>query len=767
MRALLRFSVHHPRIILCVAAAVSVTLGLFIPRVSLRLDARSLVPSNHPDLAASDAAASLFGLRDVVLIGITRTDSDIYNAETLSHIERISQGLERIDGVIPASVRSIANTPRLFITDDRMDVRPLLRNGEQKDAGTIARIRRDVESLGLNDGVLVAVDEKTAAIFAEIQPGADRYLMLRRVKELTGAEATPGDSIHLSGTALAQAVLGEASAQDLMRLVPLVVLVLGVVLMIAFRHPIPPLISLAEIGLSLLWTLGLLGLSRQSVFVTTLVLPVILISVGISDDVYVMKHYFKEARGAAAQSIEESVFKAFGVMIWPVGLTTLSTVVGLLSLAATSLEPLRVFGIFGALAILFSTLFTFSLVPALLVLINPRVPQKENAAGERREEQLLSSLFHRLRMIGPRPLLAVICVAAVCAILLTLRLRVDDSWINNLPPTSEVAEGDHALNSLLAGTTTLEFMLDSGQSGGFLEPSSFMALLAMKERLAALSSTGASHGIYDDVLRLNASLRGLSYAEYHDALLGGTINISRGEIEQALMLLGVVRRAPLGEWIDDESRRARMTVLIRSADYERIAEVLRVADAVGRKSFQGGQSITPFGDAFVSHTTVRLLVKGQVLSITLALFTDFILLSLLFKSARAGLLAIVPVAFSVLIVFASLAATANTLGIANSMFAGIAIGIGLDFAIHLTAAYRRERGVEPHPHEAMRRALLATGPAIITSAAAIALGFSVLALSQIRPNGQLGLMICLSITICAFATLTLIPCMVMARREKA
>ena len=763
MRALLHFSVHHPRIILGAVSAISLALGFFIPRVQLRLDARSLVPAGHADLASSDAAASMFGLRDVVIIGIAPKNSDVYNTETLRRIERLSQGLARVAGVVPSSVKSIATTAGLFIKDNRMDVRPLLANREEAFAAQ--RIRREVEALGLNDGVLVAVDGKAAVIFGEIRPDADRYLLLRQVKELTDAEALDGDAIYLSGTALAQAVLGRASAQDLMRLVPLVIFVLVIVLMIGFRHPAPAFVSLAEIGMSLMWTVGLLGLSGQSVFVTTLVLPVILISVGISDDVYVMKRYFNEAHRAPAQAVEERTFKVFSAMIWPIGLTTVSTIVGLLSLAATNLEPLRVFGLFGSLAILFSTLFTFSLVPAMLVLINPSVPRKENASEERGAGGL-SSRFHALITANLRPILAVTIVMAICAILLTTRLRVDDSWIKNLPPTSEVAQGDKALNHLLAGTTTLELMVDSGHPRGFLEPRAFRALLTLEEKLGALPSVGASHGIHDDILRLNASLRGLSYAEYRASLMRDAIEINRGEIEQALLLLTVARRAPPGEWIDDEYRRARMTVFIRSADYERIAEVVRVV-AESRASLQAVGGITPFGDAFVSYTTVRLLVKGQVYSIALALLTDFILLALLFKSVRASLLAIIPVAFSVLIVFAGLALTGTSLGIANSMFAGIAIGIGLDFAIHLTAAYRRERAEGLLPQEAIRRAFIATCPAIVTSAGAIAVGFSILALSQIVPNVQLGLMICLSITVCACATLVLIPSMVMARRPKA
>jgi len=167
--------------------------------------------------------------------------------------------------------------------------------------------------------------------------------------------------VYLSGSALAQAVLGEATARDLARLIPAVIAVLGVMLFLSFRHAAPALLSLAEIGVSLLWMSGLMGLTGQPVFVTTLVLPVVLICVGVSDDVYALGHYFCEAARAEHATTEETIVAAFSSAARPVTITAVSTVVGLLSMAVVSLNPLRVFGMFGAAAILFSTLFTFSL----------------------------------------------------------------------------------------------------------------------------------------------------------------------------------------------------------------------------------------------------------------------------------------------------------------------------------------------------------------------------------------------------------------------
>lgn len=63
---LLRFSVRHPRIVIALVCATTVLSLVFNPRIQLRLDERSLIPSNLPQFAEGDQAASRFELRDLV-----------------------------------------------------------------------------------------------------------------------------------------------------------------------------------------------------------------------------------------------------------------------------------------------------------------------------------------------------------------------------------------------------------------------------------------------------------------------------------------------------------------------------------------------------------------------------------------------------------------------------------------------------------------------------------------------------------------------------
>ena len=754
---LLRFSVKHPRLVITFVGAITVCALFFIPRIQLRLDGRSLIPSGLPEFAEGDVAASRFELRDLVLIGVGNEQLGVYTPETLRRIARLSDGLSQVEGVVADSVVSLATVPRVALVDGEVDTGPLFRPEDQLSAADIQHLRREVVRRAYNGGVLVSADGKGAAIIAKVEPTADRYLLLEETRALIARESSGGDSVYLSGSALAQAVLGQATARDLARLIPAVIAVLGLMLFLSFRHAAPALLSLTEIGVSLVWMAGLMGLTGQPVFVTTLVLPVVLICVGVSDDVYALGHYFNQAAHVEDSTVEETIVAAFSSAARPVSMTAVSTVVGLLSMAAVSLNPLRVFGLFGSAAIIFSTLFTFSLLPALLTLVRPRIRLRDDPTvvlGGRPAAAALRLLIGR---VSPRRVaICALVVAATCAALVIMRLRVDDSWIRNLPAKSDIVQGDRFFNEKLAGTTALELMVDATRGGWFSSVEGVSALGSLEWVLARVPHVGAVNSLFNDVVRTNSSLAGLNYDAYRAALRSGRLPLRKEDIDRALEVLSHSAQAPIRERVNDEHQWARITVFIRDADYTRIDNVLRVAER--ETSDQGrGHKIVPFGDGWISYLTVRLLVEGQASSIALALVTDFILITILLGSARMGLIAVLPVGFSLLLVLAALAFAGTPLGIANSMFAGIALGIGLDFAIHLATAYRQRLGQGMPAGEALRRTLEVTGPAVCVSAASITAGFSVLMLSEIAPNVQLGAMICLCLLTCAVTTLLLIP----------
>src|SRR5262252_5131063 len=150
---LLRFSVRHPRLVITLCGAITVCALLFIPRIQLRLDGRSLIPAGLPQFAEGDQAASRFYLRDLVLIGVGNEESGVYKPETLQRIARLSDGLSRVEGVVASSVVSLSTVPRVALVDGRVDTGPLYRPQDELNPETIQDLRREVVKRGYNTGL--------------------------------------------------------------------------------------------------------------------------------------------------------------------------------------------------------------------------------------------------------------------------------------------------------------------------------------------------------------------------------------------------------------------------------------------------------------------------------------------------------------------------------------------------------------------------------------------------------------------------------------
>ena len=192
---LLKFSVRHPRLIITFAGAITVFALFFIPRIQLRLDGRSLIPSGLPEFAEGDVAASRFELRDLVLIGVGNEESGVYTPETLRRIARLSDGLSRVEGVVAESVVSISTVPRLALVDKSVDTGPLFRPADRLSAEDIQQLRREVVKRGYNGGALVSADGKGAAIIAKVEAAADRYRLLEDTRALIATESSGKDTI--------------------------------------------------------------------------------------------------------------------------------------------------------------------------------------------------------------------------------------------------------------------------------------------------------------------------------------------------------------------------------------------------------------------------------------------------------------------------------------------------------------------------------------------------------------------------------------------
>ncbi len=206
----------------------------------------------------------------------------------------------------------------------------------------------------------------------------------------------------------------------------------------------------------------------------------------------------------------------------------------------------------------------------------------------------------------------------------------------------------------------------------------------------------------------------------------------------------------LRQLVDGRHCRALVSVYLKDASYADTDRLMKGIRTFERENLsQHGIRLDFAGDVAVSQALIDAVTTTQVRSLLLSLLGILIVAGVLGRSLRWGVLSVLPPAFAVLVSFAAMGWLGIPLGVATSMFAGMTLGVGVDFAIHLLARYERTGSVE--------EALAIAGPAILIDALAVGLGFGMLVLSQVPSNARLGGLLMAAVLGCLLATCLLAP----------
>jgi predicted RND superfamily exporter protein len=754
------WSADHPRATLVLLTAVVLAMAPGLLRLRLETDGHALVPPDDPAIALDREARHAFGLRDPLLVVIeTRHPGGIYNPGTLGRLERLTRDLEALPGVGPGNVQSLANERRLYPAPGRFTFRPLL-DPPATTPQRLAEVRSDVEAVDVFHGTLVSYDRKAAAILVGVPgpddsatPGrVDRTALYHRVAAAARRYGTAEDRVSVVGAPAAEALLGEHILADLVLLVPLALAVIAVILWLACGRAWGVAIGLAKIGAAQVFTLGLVGWSGQPVYLTTAVIPVLLITVGLSDEVHLLWRYRHRPPGqppptALRQSLEE--------LARPITLTSLTTAIGFLSFLTSSIRPVWNFGLFTAAGVLFCLLWAMTATPALIALRPRAIP----AASSGRSSPGTSRLTRPALALGARPWIAlpVLALATAALALGIPRLAVQDGWIDNFAPGSSLRRDSERVDRLFAGTHVLLAVLTfdpppgeipaiPAARGPLLAGSAVEAVGRFEKALRARPEVGG-------VLGLHSQLTTTAYLWAERNEWNRRIISNPAWIYLHARRIGNVRgQERRRELVDDGFRRTVVTLLLKGANYRQTASLVEAIRRLERTELAPAHArVDLAGDVAVSQAMIPAIVRSQLGSLLLALAGNLAIVALLFRSLRYGLACVAPTAVAVAWTFGLMGWLGMPLGVATSMFCAVTLGIGVDYGIHFLERFRMaERTGAARPD---RTAAAEAGPAILIDTLAIALGFGLLGFSQVPTNRWLGLLVAIALSSACLLTL--------------
>jgi hypothetical protein len=267
-----------------------------------------------------------------------------------------------------------------------------------------------------------------------------------------------GVKSYVAGSPVVIGVFSQMMSKDMTMLIPIAIGVVVVILILSFRSVMGVLFPLVTVLLSVIWTLGIMAISKVPFTISTSGLPIIILAVGTAYGIHLLNRYYEDAQTLTDKNaiVQKSV-KSVGVAIVMAAITTIA---GFTSNTTTSLTTIRQFGIFSAVGVIVALFLTLTLTPAMLVVW--KLPKKRVRSTHSTESGsgITPLMFRLSRLVIRHPVavLAFFGVIVLASLVLMKNLHFEGSMMSNFKKDNVIFQSDRFLNKNLTGTTDINLI---------------------------------------------------------------------------------------------------------------------------------------------------------------------------------------------------------------------------------------------------------------------------------------------------------------------
>jgi predicted RND superfamily exporter protein len=326
------------------------------------------------------------------------------------------------------------------------------------------------------------------------------------------------------------------------------------------------------------------------------------------------------------------------------------------------------------------------------------------------------------------------------------RLEYESNYINAFKQDSRVVRDYFRVESRLGGIGLVGVVVPVGQE---LDPAMLEKFRAMDGAIASIPGAGGEPAV-NNILSLHKVI------DPEDRMAGLPDDRRKWLLETKLDLVASSPQASLlRNFYNPEAGRARTLVRLREQQPSPAKErTFDAALAAGRDQFGPEAELT--GLSKLLTETTRGVVETQWTTFGWAALGLLIALTLAFRDPVLAMLALLPTLLAVGLVLGLMGWLGLKLDIATALVASVALGLSVDDTFHCLLNFKRLRKQLPF-REALFTAYQVSGPGVLLSSLAVAIGFAVLRLSVFVPFSTFGTMVCIATAGSTLGNLLLLP----------
>jgi predicted RND superfamily exporter protein len=607
-------------------------------------------------------------------------------------------------------------------------------------------LKKRVMSKDLYKGNIVSNNGKATLIIFTLDSKADKQKVAKHIREKINSLNIP-EKIYYGGAPMMVNDIEKMIATDIVRLIPIIVIFMVTILYLSFRSAKGVILPLLSAGISIIWTVGTMVLLHYDLTLITNNMPIILLAVGTAYTIHVVNRVDQEMQN----DMKEAVKKGLVFVIIPVILAGLTTVIGFLSFIFGSyLVMIRDFGIFTAMGTLLALLTAIVFIPATISIFSSNkktaVKSKENVFIRKRILKPLANLLfkHPKYIFTSWISLIVIGVGGIFLINVSVNIQLyfkktNESWV-----TENILQKD------FGGSSPVYVLF----RGDIQNPDVLKLMKKTQLKMQENQYISMTQSVADLIEDMNDAMGE-----------GEKIPDERAKIEQLWFLLE--GQDIMSQLVTYELDEAIIQSKFSSSESKDMEKFIADMKTFLKENEIKGCTTELTGMPSIYTTMNNSIIRSQFSSLAIAVVLTLIVVGSILKSFIKGVYATVPILSTIIILFGFMGYAGISLDIATVLVASIALGIGVDYSIHVISHFDHVIKATYDLNTALEETILISGKAVLINVLSVTGGFLVLMFSQMVPLQNFGLLVAISMICSGTGSLSLLPAiLIIAHRKK-
>ena len=581
------------------------------------------------------------------------------------------------------------------------------------------------------------------------------YKAFEEIDKIVGnySKQYPGYTFEKVGEPFIAWWFGKLMRMDIIKLIPLAMLVLIAILWLSFRSIYGVIFPLIPVGFSILWTMGLMSWMGTPINILTNTIPVLLIAIGAAYGI----HFFNGFNN------NREILKTFRLEGRGILLAGLTTIAGFGSLVLSDIESIYDFGLFTSIGVSFSLVVTYLVLPAVVKLLKYEPPVADLYT---RKVSNTMRLLARFVTSWRYAVMGIILVGVTITGLGLGKVESYTSAVEMFKKNNPVYLTNKDFNDHFNGSNIMTLTFQSSSGVPIALDSNVLKMLddITEELQVEFPLIGKTLSINGLLKKMNQTM---NYGDISNYRLPNVTDDPDEESRRGLIASYIDKYAKdnTATFVTPDRTGLRVIVQMktdRPGNYDAITAAVNDKLKTRYQALAQKNGLAFFSSGIVGQykSVNNAIVSGQVESTLCSIITVFFIVWPLLGSILLAFLSCVPLILVIIMNFGLMGHLGVPLEVATSIIACVAVGTGVDYGLHFLTRYRFLKRTDSS-EDAIETTFSITGKGIMINAFSVALGFAVLAFSGFVPLIRFGLFVSLTMLLTGFFSLTFLPSMIL------